>query len=258
MKVAISISNPGEEELARQGMALVHLQDAMVETARFLLNAGHTLVYGGDLSFDGGFNFTDLLFQISRAHGGKDRVVNYAAFPLYTKITVQREAELLPVAEIIRVNPSSEFNKWEYVRYESAIDDQRAYLNEIFDNMSPEARKIWAESLTAMRVRMTEDLDCRIVLGGKMGGFKGAYPGIWEETVLCVEQGKVVFVDGRFGGAAGEIVTALKQRRVVNDHGLGDRAHRLANSVYEEFASDRIVIGPAQPWGDIINLLSLI
>lgn len=258
MKIGISISDPGEEELARQGMTSLHLQDAMVETARYLLHAGHTLIYGGDLTFHGGFNFTELLFQLNRAHGGRDRIINYSAFPLYTKITVQREAELLPIAEIIRVNPSPEFEKWTSVRYENVSEIEREYLDNIFDNMTPETKAIWAESLTEMRKQMTENIQCRIVMGGKTQNYKGSMPGIWEETLLCIENNVTVYVDGRFGGAAREIVNTVNEKTPTDIYGLGKRIDVLKNGKVEAMIDRVICFKGKETFPEINNLFKLL
>jgi hypothetical protein len=70
--IGLSISNP--PDLAERGMNLVHLEDAMVECARYLLVQGASLGYGGDLRPGG---FTTILFALVRTHnrgGGQERI----------------------------------------------------------------------------------------------------------------------------------------------------------------------------------------
>ena len=51
LQIGLSISN--SPNLAQFSMGLPHLQDAMLELARYLLAQGARLAYGGDLHLDG-------------------------------------------------------------------------------------------------------------------------------------------------------------------------------------------------------------
>jgi len=209
--VGISISE--SDDMGLHGMGLVHLQDAMVEVARMLRSKGYTLAYGGDLNYSGPFNFTELLFQLAQTYGGANsRVINYSVFPLYLKISVRREAELIRVAEIRRINATG-YEGWEDKRYEDLSVEGKQEIDEIFKSSTPSHRKLWEDVLTAMRKKMTQEIHCRIVMGGKLQGFKGKMAGVIEETVLCVENDVTVFVDGRMGGAGLELANGLKDKK---------------------------------------------
>jgi hypothetical protein len=259
MIIGISISDPGEEELAKQGMAMVHLQDMMVETARYLLSKGHTIAYGGDLTFEGSFNFTDLLFQLSRAYGATNKIKNYSAFPLYTKITSQREAELFHVAEIVRIDPDTLLSpKWKGVRYENATYEERTYLDELFEWKSDHAKQIWSSSLTAMRKQMTKDIDCRIVVGGKLTGYKGSMPGIAEETILCLKANIPVYIDGRFGGAAREVLQIIRQIQSWEVNNLKEQFSDFSNQSWQEINQDVICINSGPKILEIDDLFKIL
>ena len=60
----------------------------------------------------------------------------------------------------------------------------------------------WARGLTAMRRTMLLQSDARIVLGGRVEGYKGRLPAVAEETLLSLRAGQPVFVLGGFGGCA--------------------------------------------------------
>ncbi len=60
-----------------------------------------------------------------------------------------------------------------------------------------------------MRTVMLADTRARIVLGGRVEGYKGAMPGIAEETHLSLDAGQPVFVLGGFGGCARDIAETL-------------------------------------------------
>jgi hypothetical protein len=74
-----------------------------------------------------------------------------------------------------------------------------------------------------MRERMTRDIGVRVVLGGKVAGYSGKYPGIVEETYLAMLSGKPVYILGGFGGAAYVIAQAL-QGEVPKAFSLGFQA----------------------------------
>ncbi|MFD1000038.1 TIR domain-containing protein [Ohtaekwangia kribbensis] len=201
---AIGISISESDEMEKLGLSRLHLQNEMVEIARYLLSKGYNLAYGGDLNYDSQFNFLEILFQLAMTYGGSPsaRIINYSAFPLYTKISAAREAEIKRVAKIIRVNPSNEFDEWTEVRYESASEEQRQYLNKLFDPKDAEAKEIWSRSLTKMRETMANDISARIVLGGKISNFLGKMPGVVEEATICINNGITLFVNSTFGGAS--------------------------------------------------------
>lgn len=243
--VGISISEPDAGEMAKLGYGLVHLQDAMVETARQLLSKGYNLAYGGDLNYSSAFNFADLLFQLGLTYGGFDqRITNYTAFPLYTKISRTREAEISRTARIVRVNPPGIDDRWLKVRYNEATPADREYLDQIFKSEDPESKKIWADSLTSMRLKMTEVIDCRIAMGGKTSGYKGRMPGIWEETLLAAKVAKPVFAAGRFGGAAFQLINWLQFDQTADNDNLNQHRDFLNRVSVLNIDSGIVQIGP--------------
>jgi hypothetical protein len=56
---------------------------------------------------------------------------------------------------------------------------------------------------------MNARLHARVVLGGKLAGFSGKYPGIMEEALLSLQKGIPTFVLGGFGGCAEAVAQAL-------------------------------------------------
>ena len=60
-----------------------------------------------------------------------------------------------------------------------------------------------------MRTAMRGDIRARIVLGGRVEGYKGAMPGIAEEAWLSLEAGQPVFLAGGFGGCTRDIAETI-------------------------------------------------
>lgn len=191
--IGISISN--SPDLANLGMGPVHLEDAMVECARYLLTQGASLAYGGDLRPGG---FTTILFELVRSHnraGTKERIHNFLAWPIGLHIDAGIWREYVDEIRDYRVAPPADLGL-----------DPTAYVGS--DDMP--GRYIWSRSLTAMRAEMNGTIVARVLLGGQVRGFKGKYPGVLEEALLALRSKKPLYLVGGFGGCTRSIVQALK------------------------------------------------
>jgi hypothetical protein len=70
-----------------------------------------------------------------------------------------------------------------------------------------------------MRQRMTNDCAARIVMGGKMEGYSGIFPGIIEEAWRSLQEKKPLYLLGGFGGAARALCDLVlgKERNIKQD-----------------------------------------
>lgn len=209
--IAISISE--SEDMATLGLCDEHLREAMVEVARYVLDFGSRLVYGGDLRQLG---FSELLFEIVARHkpvgnknNGDTSVTNYLAWPVHIKMSyeeIEKEAkDINGSAELICLDIDGEpipMQKRKHLRSKKPTDGE------------------WARGLTAMRLHMLEKTKSRIILGGKTKGYKGAMPGVGEEALLSLNAGQPLFVIGGFGGCARDIAEnlGLVKPRMFNHH----------------------------------------
>jgi hypothetical protein len=67
-----------------------------------------------------------------------------------------------------------------------------------------------AADFTAMRQRMTAETDVRIVMGGRMTGQQGRWPGVVEEAYLAIRAGQPLFIAGGLAGAAARVAGAVQ------------------------------------------------
>ena len=189
--------------MERLGFGGVHLEDAIVEFARFLLANGATLAYGGDLRVRG---FTKMLFLVAEAHNRasgsrrRERIADFLAWPLHLK-------KKLPDSERAKWKQSARFYDVPLPR------DLKVARKTYLGPDSPENRYVWARSLTAMREEMNRHIDARVLLGGKIVGFHGKYPGIAEEALLAFRNGIPLYPAGGFGGCSKAVIDALLGRR---------------------------------------------
>lgn len=217
LTVGISISE--SPDIGKYGLGHMHLQDVMVESARYLLAAGATIAYGGDVRYDPEFNFVEILFKLARNHNKEnkepsEKILNYVAYPIYTTIDEEKRANLYKVATFKEIVPPEELK-----------GDPESVLK----SRTVHDRYIWARSLTLMREKMNEDIDARVILGGKMQNYRGKYPGLIEEAYLALKNNNPIYIIGAFGGCGRAIIQALKGKEV---EGLSE-SYQLKNSDYE-------------------------
>lgn len=197
--VAISISESPDSSSLGIGKAM--FEDLSVELARHLLVSGAHLVYGGDLR-PGGFTelFKDLAYQYGIYEKDKtlnNYFTNYLAWPIYICMTPATQAEY----KSCRVHCQK-----------AAIPDTIPVA--LRDLMVPpttvENMYYWAESLRAMRQEMESHIDARIILGGRITGFKGYMPGLYEEATYAAKANHPLFLLGGFGGASARLIQLIK------------------------------------------------
>jgi hypothetical protein len=193
-RIGLSISDSAD--LPLRGFGPAHLRDAASEFARFLLAAGATLAYGGDLRQGG---FTEVLFELLtayRAISGEavDAIQSYLAWPIHLDLDATQRARLKNTARFHAIEPPANLG----------VDPATKV-----PPTTPENRVAWARSLTAMRERMNAEIHARLLLGGQARGL-GKYPGLAEEALLALRAGKPVYLIGAFGGCAEAVIEALR------------------------------------------------
>ncbi|EME5360980.1 hypothetical protein LF841_18365 [Pseudomonas aeruginosa] len=208
--IAISISE--SPDMSILGLGDEHLRDAMAEIARHLLALGARLLYGGDLRQ---YGFSDLLFELVARHrrdadegDSRPGVTNYLAWPVHIlQPMVKLETQIAEVKE------SSELVFLKIDGSVLPLEERRGLPSE-----APTEQE-WADGLTSMRIAMMSNSEARIVVGGRVEGYKGTMPGIAEETLLSLRAAKPVYLVGGFGGCSrdiAEILGLIKTRPTFN------------------------------------------
>jgi len=197
--VAISVSESPDMHVF--GLSSEHLQDAMVEIALQLLSSGTSLAYGGDLHRHG---FAELLFELigrykgHPRHGGTITVTNYLAWPVHIRMTADALEEFSAghkaAAHLVFLG-----------RDGTCLEPKQRLKLQTHEPDNDE----WSEGLTAMRTTMRRETQARVVLGGRVEGYKGRMPGIAEETLLSLEAEQPIFLIGGFGGCCRDIAETL-------------------------------------------------
>ena len=212
--VAVSISESGD--LARHGISQKQEGVLVDEIHLYLLVAGLQIAYGGGLSgnFDRASNFTLRLFGLVEGYSevalragseGLRPIINYPPWPLHIGYT-DREYDLFgSTAELEEGSRPSDQEVPE-------SDD------ELFPPVekgwrllptNPPQRLAWTRGLTLMRKQVTEGVQARVVIGGKMANYFGLYPGVVEEAWVSILAKQPLYLVGAFGGASRAVIDAL-------------------------------------------------
>src|SRR5690606_169495 len=97
---------------------------------------------------------------------------------------------------------------------------------------TPDNLYIWSRCLTEMREKSIASSTVRICAGGKLSGYKGKMPGVFEEIVLALNSQKPTFLLGAFGGVVGSVCSVLLTKSVPE--ALTDDWQISHNSGYAE------------------------
>jgi hypothetical protein len=182
----ISIGSPEPEELIVRGLEEENIQEATIECARYLLAHGVRLAYGGNLQFKG---FTEQLANLVKRHnraGGIPyrRLEHSLAWHAHQGLPEDSE-DWAQSVQTIRVPLPTD------------LQSKGTEPHPPFDAYTK------ARCMTTMREHMNRAIHARVVLGGKLVGYSGRWPGIVEEAYLLLKAKKPLFLVGGFGGAAG-------------------------------------------------------
>lgn len=218
--VGISISS--SPDLARLGFGAEHLHELMIAVARTLLRVGTAdqpmhLAYGGDLRPGG---FTETLFDLFRTEaqsGRESRLYSYLAWPYYLDLSKGDEASRLNICHFLRVTPADAgFRQYPADQTQEGLDDAvRALLTARCISKLREV--MTGGGKTQIDGKPAPPLDARIILGGKVTGYTGIMPGIFEEFMLAQENNQKnpvsIFIAGGLGGASAALADAVLRDR---------------------------------------------
>ncbi len=225
--VAISISE--SPEMAVLGLSEDHLREAVADFAMYLLASGSSLAYGGDLRANG---FTELLLELvaryQRQGDPRARVTNYLAWPVHISM-----AAVDITALVAEVKGFACLTIMGQDGGQMSLEDRQA-----LPSREPDEHE-WGAGLTAMRRAMREESDARIVLGGRVEGYKGELPGIAEEAFLSFESSQPVYLVGGFGGCTRDIAETIG----LVDTWAGSRPAWPGRKLFEPYGPDDLCNG---------------
>lgn len=220
--VALSVSDAPDR--AKLGFPSREIDRALFSICTALVRTGAKIVYGGNLDPNG------LTFGMFRHLAGAYAASREAPFIHVIPEPIFRETSFEGLSSALREGVAV-VETWAHLKNDlyrlRAVDDglrigegssrQRITNSVQFESWLDAIEVVECTSAySAARKAMTEMVDARVVLGGKMGlldcpgdAYQGAMPGIIEETILTLEAGIPCFPLGAFGGAARDVAIAL-------------------------------------------------
>lgn len=233
--IAVSVSEAPDSYNIGYGKAMI--RDLTIELSRHLMIAGARMVYGGDLRSEG---FTDLFRELSLQYKNYQSEVdreeyfftNYFAWPIWLNLSNEHKLQF--------VNSR--------VKYKTVDppEDYKGDPNKPIAPINSENNLMWAKSLRKMRIEMESHVDARIILGGRIQGFKGFMTGLAEEFIQSVRAGHPVFLLGGFGGAATMLADMLLGTIEVPSLVNVSRENKPYNEFYEYCKIKGIDMGYAE------------
>ncbi len=195
VRIAISVSE--STDLLRLGLLEIHFRLALAEIARSVLVSGGKLAYGGHLDSKG---YTEMLVRELQRYSRRDKPLRiYLAWQEHRRLSKaeydQQVEDLGLSGEIVCLDAAGNRVEWGAGRGE----DPDLILD----------AGIRAQSLSNLRIHMSQQENGRVIIGGKRTGFDGVMPGILEEATLSVKNRQSLYIAGGFGGVAADILSTI-------------------------------------------------
>jgi SLOG cluster2 len=189
--VALSVSDSAD--LARLGLTAQHCELAVAEIAQAVFIAGGSVMYGGRLRPPG---FSQVLLEEVQKYADNRRALTLVVAEPEHRDFSDEELDALDkglgtTARIICLD----------------VDGRRLPITDR-GRRSPDSTDD-AHAYTGLRQYVTTNTDARVLVGGKVTGYRGVMPGVLEEALLSLKQGQPVYVAGGFGGAAAALARTL-------------------------------------------------
>ena len=261
--IAVSVSDSAE--LSKRGLCILHEQTLTDEIHLSLLMAGLQIAYGGRLdppALGPTNNFTLRLFDLVRGYsalavnaGTKlEPILNIPPWPLWLsyndailrlfgKVAKLTKGHRPPLEEI----PENDENG-------NPLFPANVNLFALPD--TPLRRLAWTRGLTLMRQQMTLETQARVVVGGKLFGFNGLYPGVVEEAWFSLVSRRPLYLVGFLGGAARAVIDLLEgqERPEVSQPIPGPKAPPIDAILEEAKQRGLQILNPADSLLDPVNL----
>ena len=279
--IAFSVSGDRKDLLSR-GLGTEHLRELVVRLARPLLRHGGNLAYGGHWEdTDDNYTFDILRLvsaerldthieddgqtgetkspQIDPPTGGEEvqkigQMFSYSAWPDFLKISTTVEAQWVNTCQILRISQ----NRAKIPRGDQIDDlnpnpdDPHVAFNAAvtLSAMRRLSMETWWISAADVKKEMIPPVTARIVLGGKLTGYRGFAPGIFEEALVTLESTGVekqnnrapLYLLGGFGGATEVLANAIVEKKIPREMTLNWHQPLTPNlAILEEYGAKSVL-----------------
>ena len=211
----------------------IHLHTAQEELAKYLLYTKNKIIYGGDIKYQGEFNFMEILADIGDSYNIKNSIINHSCYPLNRNINLDIKTKYKNIVEFKTFN-------------ELNIDNDEGVMP--YNNL--DCSIDFARNLSLMRELMARDSDARIMFGGKHFGYFGKYPGLLEEAYYTLKAGKPLYLIGGFGGVS-QLIINLKNGGDIEELTYDWQYNHVENNTFRHLIDNGIEVA----YEDIIQTI---
>lgn len=211
---AINLSISESDDSVKRGFPVWQVNRVTLQVTTSLFGQGASLVFGHDWREDG---------VMQAIHGFAMQIQ-----PPVPLSPVETQAVGHPLLKNILPWPDKPvLSREDLERLASTLRVEEAGLPAEIEGFENEGRTVGishplyrylrARGLTHLRRRLNAESEARLCVGGRTEGSAGRYPGVIEEALLAVQEGKPLFLAGLLGGAARQVIAAVEGQRMPED-----------------------------------------
>ncbi|MEM7393055.1 MAG: hypothetical protein AAF492_11990, partial [Verrucomicrobiota bacterium] len=255
--IGISIGNA--TDIFDAGFGDDHAVELLRRILSPLFRRGASLLYGGALpdwnstkpAWEQSVNFTEVFLELLLAERERDdgaenesaeqvegmtqRLYNLSSWPYSRAFTIEQQAQWINTSTFIRIpNRKNETDEKHFQSLPESLQVDHDVKPTLSKRLMQRNSCYW---LSVKRKAGTGRLQCDVpdrrdhtfeamaalILGGKLEGYAGIIPGVWEEILYTMQARKPCFIIGALRGAAGQFgrmllhldATALRSPRPI-------------------------------------------
>jgi hypothetical protein len=220
--LSVSVSISESDEAADRGFPTWQVNRLTLQIVSALIGQGASVLFGHDWREDGimqavyGFaqQVQPSLTEVREGTGRQPLLRNFLAWPDVPYLSNAEREELSSTLQVEEAKLPQELRGSEPAA-RAAGRSSRLH------------RYLRARSLTDVRERLTSLANARLCIGGRKVGFEGRYPGIVEEALFSVRQGKPLYLVGFLGGAARQVIRAINGENLPEDPDDGIQTNNI-------------------------------
>jgi hypothetical protein len=212
--LSVNLSISESRDSTSRGFPAWQVNRVTLQFVSALFGQGASVIFGHDWRDDG---------VMEAVHGFALQM--QPPVPLSERVA---EAEMQPLLRNILPWPDvPRLSQLEQEQLSSTLRIEPAGLPESLSQLDSAARAegpdsplyayLRARGLTFLRHKLNAACDVRICVGGRQSGSQGRYPGVVEEALFAVQDGKPLYLTSILGGASEQVIGAIEGKAMPAD-----------------------------------------
>jgi SLOG-like protein len=212
--LTVSLSISESDDSARRGFPVWQVNRVTLQVTASLFGQGASLVFGHDWRDDGVMQaIHGFAMQVQPPVPLSPAETQAAGHPLLKNILPWPDKPVLSDEDLERLASTLRVEEAGLPAEIKPFDSKGRAV----DTNDPLYRYLRARGLTHLRRRLNAESEARFCIGGRTEGSAGRYPGVIEEALLAIQEGKPLFLAGLLGGAARQVISAIEEQEMPTD-----------------------------------------